>query len=168
MLECLSSSGPKQCRNFLYKVFMQSRSRWVFEHVAALLYTLMDYVNIDAEVVPADLTCTQISQKWHIPTSANMTLKKAVKFNYLIFEKSEENKKRKRPVVSGVRENFCATPSFAHTLLPEELHTLVRNLSACNSSALFCRAVESNNFQPCTIFDKSCSRNIREKIVWKL
>ena len=133
------------------------------KHVAALLYTLMDYVNIDAEGVPADLTCTQVSQKWHIPTSANMTLKKAVKFNYLIFEKSEENKKRKRPVVSGVRENFCATPSFAHTLLPEELHNLVRNLSACNSSALFCRAVESNNFQPCTIFDTSCSRNIREK-----
>ena len=57
------------------------------KHVAALLYTLMDYVNIDAEEVPADLTCTQVSQKWHIPTSTNMTLKKAVKFNDLIFER---------------------------------------------------------------------------------
>ena len=31
------------------------------KHVAALLFTLVDFVNLDAKVVPNDLTCTQVS-----------------------------------------------------------------------------------------------------------
>ena len=46
-----------------------------------------------------------------------MTLAKAVRFQDLEFEKAEVNKKRKRPIVSGVRESFCVTPPplFAYT-----------------------------------------------------
>ena len=92
-----------------------------------------------------------------------MTLKKAVKFSDLIFEKSEEGKKRKRPVVSGDRRNVCATPPFAQQLMPDELKTLVDDLRACNSSALFCKAVESNNFQPCKLFTTSCYKKMEEQ-----
>ena len=44
-----------------------------------------------------------------------MTLPKSVRFEDLEFEKAEVNKKRKKPVVTGVRESFCATPPFAYT-----------------------------------------------------
>ena len=87
-----------------------------------MFFTLMNYVNIEAVEVPADWTCTQVSQKWHSPTSANMTSKRAVTFRDLSFERSEENKKQKRPLVSGLRDNFCAIPS-----LPEEIRSLVEN-----------------------------------------
>ena len=53
------------------------------KHVAALLYTLLDFANLDLKQIPADMTCTQVAQKWHVPSSANMTLTKAVKFCYL-------------------------------------------------------------------------------------
>ncbi len=36
------------------------------KHVAALLYTLVDYVNMDLEEIPLELTCTQKGQKWHV------------------------------------------------------------------------------------------------------
>ena len=33
------------------------------KHVAALLYTLVDYTNSDLKEIPGDQTCTQVGQK---------------------------------------------------------------------------------------------------------
>ena len=33
------------------------------KHVAALLYTPLDYVNIDIKEIPSDITCTKVGQK---------------------------------------------------------------------------------------------------------
>ena len=41
------------------------------KHVAALIYTTLDYVNMDTKEIPRDLTCTQVVQKWHVPSGAN-------------------------------------------------------------------------------------------------
>ena len=62
------------------------------KHVAALLFSLVDYSNLGYTVVPDTLTCTQVSQKWHVPTSTTMTLSKAVKFDGVVFRRDEPNK----------------------------------------------------------------------------
>ena len=54
------------------------------KHAAALLFSLVDYSNQGYTVVPDTLTCTQVSQKWHVPTSTTMTLSKAVKFDEVV------------------------------------------------------------------------------------
>ena len=41
------------------------------KHVATLLYTVLDYVNMGAVEVPPDLTCTHVGQKWNVPSRAN-------------------------------------------------------------------------------------------------
>ena len=55
------------------------------KHVAALLFSLVDYSNLGYTVVPDTLTCTQVSQKWHVPTSTTMILSKAVKLDEVVF-----------------------------------------------------------------------------------
>jgi len=118
------------------------------KHVAALLYTILDYVNMDTKEIPRDLTCTQVGQKWHVPSGANKTEDKAFKFSSLVFEKSEEGKKRKRPLVKG-NMDFCAIPPFARETNSNELQSLTEKLRSAGKASLFCEALESNQFQPC-------------------
>ncbi len=59
------------------------------KHVAATLYTLWDYSKLGLKVVPDDLTCTQVAQKWHVPTQAARQSIKAVCFEDLSFEKAD-------------------------------------------------------------------------------
>ena len=117
------------------------------KHAAALLYTLLDFTNMDLKEIPADMTCTQVAQKWHVPSTANMTLPKAVKFTDSLFEKAEEGKKRKRPIVIGERD-FCATPPFAYHVKEEEIKALANDLRKSGEATLFCSALESNNSIP--------------------
>ena len=49
------------------------------KHVAALLYTLVDYSNLDLKEIPGDLPCTQVGQKGHIPADAKRMSSKTVK-----------------------------------------------------------------------------------------
>ena len=77
------------------------------KHVAAFLYTPLDYVNIDIKEIPSDITCTQVGQKQHIPTGARNLSSKASKYRDHVFEKAEETKKRKRPLVTGSRDTYC-------------------------------------------------------------
>ena len=134
------------------------------KHVSALLFTLLDYSNMDAKEIPSDLTCTQVAQKWHVPSSANMTLTKAVKFSDVLFEKAEDGKKRKRPIVSGER-NFCAIPTFAYHVKREEIRCFSNDLKTAGKAALFCSALESNDYEPCAHFETSCSRETAKNAV---
>eukprot|EP00112_Aurelia_sp_Birch-Aquarium-sp1_P006640 Seg1729.3 transcript_id=Seg1729.3/GoldUCD/mRNA.D3Y31 product="hypothetical protein" protein_id=Seg1729.3/GoldUCD/D3Y31 len=40
------------------------------KHVAALRYALLDFINMDAKEVPKDLTCTQVGQRWNVPSES--------------------------------------------------------------------------------------------------
>ena len=134
------------------------------KHVGALLYTLLDYINMGVTQIPRDLTCTQVGQKWHVPTDAGNQLSRAFKFQELVFEKAEEGKKRKRPLVTGSRESHCATPPYALETNANELQNLVEKLRLAGKATLFCEAVESNEFVPCSLYETSCSKVI-EKIL---
>ncbi len=90
-----------------------------------------------------------------------MTSNAAVRFTCLEFEKTDferdKSKKRKRPVVTGNRDGYCATPIFSRQVTREE----IKNLSdafdqggKCNS---FVETLKGNNFQPVSMFDTSCN-----------
>ena len=114
------------------------------KHVAALLYALVDFANMDLRQIPADMTCTQVAQKWHVPSSANMTLIKAVKFSDLLFEKAEGGKKRKRSTFHG-EGHFYVTPPLPLHFKEEEIKVLANNLTKSSKANLFYRAIESKN-----------------------
>ena len=102
------------------------------KHVAAVLYQLVEYRELNLKTVPDDKTCTDVLQKWHVPGEATST--NPIKFSDLTFAKADinkdTNKSRKRPLVSGTR-NFCATPIFAHSPKEEKIKELSDNLLIC-------------------------------------
>ena len=121
---------------------------------------MLDYVNMGAVEIPPDLTCTQVGQKWNVPSRANAIPSKASKFEDLVFEKIEESKKRKRPLVTGSRDPYCATPQFASQTSADELQGLVERLRLAGKASLLCEAIESNEFQPCSMFKTSSCKAV--------
>ncbi len=97
------------------------------KHVAAVLYTLLDYTNLELKYVPEDVTCTQKLQQWNIP-GKRITSSTAVKFDALEFEKAsyqkDKTKKRKRLLVMESREGYCATPPFARNVAVEAIRKM--------------------------------------------
>ena len=133
------------------------------KHVAALLYTVLDFSNMDLKEVPMDLACTQKGQKWNVPSLSQTRTNIDSKFTALSFEKAEEGKTRKRPLMTGTRENYCATPAFAQETTRNELKELAHNLRCAGRASLFCEALESNDFMPCNDFETSSSRAIAKR-----
>ena len=127
------------------------------KHVAALLYSLMDFVNLGLQNVPKELTCTQVAQKWSLPSNSNKTLKTAMKFDYLMFEKAEINKQYKRKKPRDIRNNYCATPPFAKTTT-KEMQSMTDLFRKAERTSLLCDAIESDKFEPSNLFGTSCSR----------
>ena len=130
------------------------------KHVAALLYTLLDYSNLSLSYVPEDVTCTQVLQKWSIP-SKKLSGNVAVKFDDLEFVKTDYRKdqssKRKR-TATGSRYDFCATPPFARNITEEDIITLSEAFEAAGKATLFVSCLKGNNYKPCSVFETSCNR----------
>ena len=42
------------------------------KHVAALLFHLLDFIQLEAREVPDDLTCTKLLQQWHVFSGEEM------------------------------------------------------------------------------------------------
>ena len=57
------------------------------KHVAARLYTVLDYTNLNLQQIPAQLTCTQLPKRWSVPSGSSNILDKAIKFENLLFDK---------------------------------------------------------------------------------
>ena len=53
------------------------------KHVAALLFQLLDFIELGLTEIPDDKTCTQELQQWHVPKKAQS--QDAVLFEDLIF-----------------------------------------------------------------------------------
>ena len=118
--------------------------------------------------VPTELTCTQVPQRWSVPSGSSKTLEKAVKFEDLLFEKADVNKPSKRYCVKGSREDYCATPAFAQTVTAKEIKTMANAFEKANRASLFHKAVASNNYKPCELFEKSCSKLRKENMTTAL
>lgn len=85
------------------------------KHNAALLYAFLDFVNLDFDQIPQDLTCTQVG-----PPDSSKTLKKSCEIWVTLVWKAKFNKKCKRPLLSGIRGNYWATPPFARPVTKDE------------------------------------------------
>ena len=59
------------------------RKRGWCKHVVALLRQILDYIQLKLNEVPDDLTCTQLSQQWHVPNTKEK-LDTAVLFDQVI------------------------------------------------------------------------------------
>ena len=128
------------------------------KHVATLLYTLLDFANLEISMIPDSLTCTQVAQKWYMPSTANMTWSKAVKFNDVSFTNAEPNRELEKAFKSSARDNYFAAPSLADNISSDSSKQLVGDLHNHGNAALFCKAVESNDYYPSMFFETSCKR----------
>ena len=115
-------------------------------------------MNLYIKEVLAELTCTQVAQKWSVPSGCSKTLKESVKFEDLLFEKADVDKPNKRHCVRGIRESYCATIPFAKTVTAEEIKLMANAFRNVNRASLFCEAIESNNYKPCKVFQTSCTQ----------
>jgi len=114
IVKCLVSASMKKIRYTVYVHLCQGTGDILYgkcsckagaggccKHVAALLYQLVDYKQLDMKVVPDDKTWTDVLQKWHVPGEGPNI--EPIKFSDLTFEKaniSKDNEKsRKRPIV---------------------------------------------------------------------
>ena len=58
------------------------------KHVAALLFQLLDFIQLEATEVSDDLTCTQLLQQWHVLRGEEM--KTAALFHQVKFSKAAQ------------------------------------------------------------------------------
>ena len=107
------------------------------KHVAALLYTILDFVNLNLKQIPGNPTCTQLAQTWSVPSGSSKSLEKAVRFEELLFEKADVSKPNKRYLVKGKREGYCATPQFAQTVTVDEIKAMASAFNEANRAPLF-------------------------------
>ena len=77
------------------------------KHVAATLFQLLDYIELDLSDIPDDKTCTQDIQQWHVRKKS--TAQEALLFEDLISPKTpmkRTKKGRKRAVPEGKRDSY--------------------------------------------------------------
>ena len=68
-------------------------------YVVALLFQIIEYIQMDFKAILDDLTCTQLLQQWHVPK--NNELKEPILYEDVVFErasceKDNSGKKRKK------------------------------------------------------------------------
>ena len=118
-----------------------------YKHVAAVLYNILDFSNLNLRYVPEELTCTQVLQKWNVPTR-KITSKDAVKFSDLEFLKANFEKdrgnKRRKSMVTGNREGFCATPPYARQLKSSEIEKFANALHRAGKATLLVQTLTGN------------------------
>lgn len=134
------------------------------KHVAAILYQLVEYRQLNLRSVPDDKSCTDVLQKWHVPGEGENI--EPIKFSELTFEKADidkDNKNcRKRPLVCGKRE-FCATPIFAHAPQEEKIRKLSNDLFLLGQGVVFANVLKGNNYKPVSFYNTSISDFYKEK-----
>ena len=129
------------------------------KHVAAALYTILDFSNLNLRYVPEEVTCTQVLQNWSVP-NRKITSRDAVKFSDLEFQKADfekdRSKKRRKLMVTGNREGFCATSPYARQVKSSELEKFANTLRRAGKATLLVQTLTGHNFEPCDRFVTSC------------
>ena len=69
---------------------------------------------------------------------------------------------RKRPLATGKRQNYCATPLFAKKVHNEEIEQLYSSLQATGKCSLLCETFVGNSFEPSSMFETSCTPKHQE------
>ena len=64
------------------------------KHCVALLYQLCEYIQLDLKCLPDDETCTDVLQKWHVPSESGSNW--AILFSELTFIKVNQQKEKNK------------------------------------------------------------------------
>ena len=115
------------------------------KHVAAMLYQIIDYVQLELLEVPSSLTCTQVLQQWNVPHGE--VSDDAVLFEDIAFKKSSYLKDKKRKYRTERNQNYNPTPSNRQ-VTETDIKTLVNSLECNKKAPYLCNVLQSNNFQP--------------------
>ena len=113
------------------------------KHVAALLFQILNFLQLEVNKVPDDLTCTQLLQQWHVPASEYT--KSAVLFDHVKFTKATA--KKRSYTTSQLTENNPA-PAFAKSVTENNIKKLKDGLKTANTCNYFESLLDSNNCQP--------------------
>ena len=111
------------------------------KHVAALLYQILDFIQLELTEVPDDLTCTQLLQQWHVPASED--LKTAVLFDNIKFSKATSTRK-----CYNTNNTNNPAPAFARNVTDTDIKKLKDGLKTVGTCNYFENLLESNNCQP--------------------
>ena len=91
----------------------------------------------------------------------------AVKFSNMQFEKSDFKKDmgmtRKRPLVKGSRDGYCATPIFAREVSSHAIKNFADALEDAGQATMQSETLKSNNYEPCHSF--ASSTNLLKKVI---
>ena len=87
------------------------------KHVAAVLFQILDYIELELTEVPDDLTCTQVLQQWHVTRGDEVD--KPVLYVDMTFEKACYEMRRAGSAVSAVMERAKQITLIPHHNLPE-------------------------------------------------
>ena len=109
------------------------------KHVAALLFQILDFIQLELSEVPDDLTCTQFLQQWHVPSRED--LKTALLFDNIKFSKATSRRKCHKV------ENINPAPGFAKNVTQNDIRKLREGLNTTESCNYFEKLLESNNCQ---------------------
>ena len=119
------------------------------KHVAALLFQMLDYKELELEEVPDAMSCTEKLQTWNVPAGHEST--GAVLFEELLFEHASYERDRtgrKRPLVRGKREDYKAAPSFAEKVKKEDLQRLRDGLVKCYEKSPLVSVLDDHECNP--------------------
>ncbi|XP_028398837.1 uncharacterized protein LOC114522365 [Dendronephthya gigantea] len=112
------------------------------KHVAALLFQILDYIQLELPEVPDDLTCTQLLQQWHVPNTSEK-LESAVLFDQVKISKATSKTEK-----HYVSEYNNPAPVFAKCVNVEDLKKLEDGLKTVGTCDYLQGLLASNNCEP--------------------
>ena len=136
------------------------------KHVAAVLFQLLDYRELELTKVPVQLLCTEKLQSWYVP-SLCPEKRGAVLFEDMLFEKADylrDKLGRKRPLVTGKRDGFESAPAFATKVSENDLKRLKLSLDENSPLAYL---LEDHNCKPFDYDNYSQNLPSRQKLIQK-
>ena len=119
------------------------------KHVVALMFQIIEYVQLELKEIPDDLTCTQLLQQWHVPR--NDELNEPILYEDVIFERASYTKDisgKKRKNLKTCDSVINPAPQYSQKVTSEKIKGLVLELKNAKRASYLCELLESNECHP--------------------
>ena len=119
------------------------------KHVVALMFQIIEYIQLELKEIPDDLTCTQLLQQWHVPRNDELNepiLYEDVVFERASYEKDKSGKKRKN--LKTCDSVINPAPQYSQNVTSKKIEGLVLELKNVKKANYLCKLLESNKCQP--------------------
>ena len=119
------------------------------KHVAALLFQVIDYIQLELSEVPDDLTCTQLLQQWHVPRTDELdepVLYEDIKFEKASCEKDASVRMHSTP--KRMMRDYNPVPHFARQTSQNKIKEFANELEKKGKAKYLQHVLESNDCQP--------------------